>query len=175
MKKVKLKYQEEAVKNNGVVLGSIIATLIALTPFIFNLYESVPNVKVWDTYFFTYDSSYYENIAVLAWTLTGKVVPLFLIIIWFFTCRHWWYHTLLIPIGMFIYQIIIVLDDDLKFADQKEWLILLPIMVIIIPSIYLIRAKMFDKLNTANKTLEDLEAEFTVRPKTVWGKVKQYF
>ncbi|WP_241492521.1 hypothetical protein [Lacinutrix himadriensis] len=173
MKKTELKSQDKV--DSGVILGSVIATLIAATPFIFNLYESVPDVKVWDTYFFTYSSDYYESIFVLAWTLAGKVVPLFLIVIWFFTCRHWWYHALLIPIAMFTYQIMIVLNDDLSYTDQHELIVLLPVMAIIIPSIYLIRAKMFDKLTTANKTLEDLEAEFTVRPKTLWGKVKQYF
>ena len=161
--------------DNGVVLGSIIATLIAATPLLFNLYESVPDVKTWDTFLFTYHSNYYESVFVLAWTLIGKVIPLFLMIIWFFTCRHWWYHALLIPIGMFIYQIIVILDDDLSFADQNELLVLLPVMVLVIPSIYLIRARMFNKLNTANKTLEELEEEFAVRPKTVWGKIKQYF
>lgn len=48
-------------------------------------------------------------------------------------------------------------------------------MDIIIPSIYLIRAQMMDKLNDASKTLEELEAEFMIKPTTFWGKVKQYF
>ena len=48
-------------------------------------------------------------------------------------------------------------------------------MAIIIPSIYLLRAQMFNKLNTAGKTMEELEAEFMIKPKTFWGKIKQYF
>ncbi|MFD2541543.1 hypothetical protein ACFSSB_04365 [Lacinutrix gracilariae] len=162
-------------KRDGVILGSIIATIIASTPLLFNLYESVPEIKVWDTYFFTYHSNYYQNILVLAWTLTGKVVPLFLITIWFFTCRHWWYHALLVPIAMYIFQIFSIINEDITYIDKFQLLHLVPIMAIVIPSIYLIRAKMFDKINTADKTLEDLEEEFTVRPRNVWGKVKQYF
>jgi hypothetical protein len=34
---------------------------------------------------------------------------------------------------------------------------------------------MFHKINDADKTLEELEEEFMIKPKTVWGKVKQYF
>ncbi|MBU2938611.1 hypothetical protein KO494_03565 [Lacinutrix sp. C3R15] len=162
-------------KRDGVILGSIIATIIASTPLLFNLYESVPEIKVWDTYFFTYHSNYYQNIMVLAWTLTGKIVPLFLILIWFFTCRHWWYHALLVPIVMYLFQIFSIINEDITYIDKFQLLHLVPIMAIVIPSIYLIRAKMFDKINTADKTLEDLEEEFTVRPKNVWGKVKQYF
>ena len=52
---------------------------------------------------------------------------------------------------------------------------LVPLMAIIIPTIYLIRAKMFDKLNTASKTMEELEDEFMIKPKNIWEKIKQYF
>jgi len=99
-----------------------------------------------------------------------------LLFIWFFTCRHWWYHTLLVPIAMYIYQVIIILNDDLSFTDNTNQIFyLLPIMAFIVPSIYLIRAQMFNKLNTANKSLEELEQEFMIKPTTFWEKIKQYF
>ena len=148
------------------LVGSIVATIIAATPFIFNLYQSVPNIRVWDTFLFTYESKYYESVAVVAWTLMGKIIPLILLFIWFFTNRHWWYHVILIPIGMYFYQIITTINDDLEFADSNSILYLLPVMAIIIPSIYLIRAKMFDKINTADKSLEELEDEFKIKPRS---------
>ena len=86
--------------------GSLVATIIAATPFIFNLYQSVPDTQVWDTFLFTYNSGWYESANVSAWTLMNKIVPLMLLFIWFFTCRHWWFHTLLVPIAMYIYHII---------------------------------------------------------------------
>lgn len=151
------------------------ATTIAATPFIFNLYQSVPEVKVWDTFLFTYDSNYYEDVSVVAWTLMNKIVPLILLFIWFFTCRHWWYHTLLVPIAMYVYQIVITLNGDLYFVDGNEIVYILPIMAIIIPSIYLIRAQMFEKLNSADKSMEELEEEFKIKPKGMWQKLGDYF
>ena len=159
----------------GLVVGSIVATLIAITPYLFYLYESVPDVKSWDTFFGTYQSNYYKSVFVLAWTLTGKIIPLFLLFIWFFTCRHWWYHVLLVPIAMYSYQIFITLGSDLNYLDSNQLIYLIPIMAVIIPSIYLIRARIFNKINDANKTLEELEEEFKVSPKNFWGKVKDYF
>ncbi len=156
------------------ILGSFIATLLAITPFLFNLYESVPHVKVWDTFLFTYESVYYETMFVLAWTLMNKLIPLFLLFIWFFTCRHWWYHALLVPVALYCYQILIIFNDDLQFMDTKQILYLLPVMAIVIPSIYLIRAKMFNKLNQ-NKSLQELEDEFAMRPKGFLSKFKDYF
>ena len=48
-------------------------------------------------------------------------------------------------------------------------------MAIIIPSIYLVRARMFNRINDADKTLEELEEEFKVGGKGFWGKFSDYF
>ena len=179
--KQKLKFQvsEDKIKkgnNRSLILGSLIATFLGLSPFLFTIYESVPSVKTWSTSWFTYDSPYYENVQVFAWTITTKLIPLIFIILWFLTNRHWWYHSLLVPIAMYLYHLIIIVNDDMRFADTNEQkFFLVPVMAIVIPSIYLIRAKMFNKINDANKTLEELEEEFMIKPTTIWGKVKQYF
>lgn len=174
LKKVESKYRDTFNKKE-LVYGSIIATFIAISPFIFNLYQSVPDQKVWNTFLFTYDSNYFESVYVVAWTLAGKIIPLLLMFIWFFTCKHWWYHTIIVPISMFIYQAIQTLNSDLSWVDNNLILYMLPIMAIVIPTIYLIRARMFNKLNTANKSLEELEAEFMIKPKGFWDKLRQYF
>jgi len=76
---------------------------------------------------------------------------------------------------MYAYQIIGVLNDDLAFSDTNQFLYLLPVMAIIIPSIYLIRAKMFNKINDADKTMQELEDEFKIKPKGIFGKLRDYF
>ena len=172
--KLRSKFQE-ASSNRSLILGSVVATLIAITPFLFTLYEGVPDTKVWNTFLFTYDSNYYESANVVAWTILGKLIPIYLLFIWFFTCRHWWYHALLVPIIMYFYQIIIIFNDDIRFADTNQFLYLLPVMAIVIPSIYLIRARMFNKLIDADKTMEELEEEFKVKPKGFFSKLKEYF
>ncbi|WP_347925830.1 hypothetical protein [Pontimicrobium sp. SW4] len=159
----------------SLLLGSLVATFIASTPFIFNLYESVPDVKIWDTFLFTYESGWYESANVMAWTIMGKIIPLSLLIVWFFTNRHWWYHALLVPMIMYVYQIIEAFNDDIKFSEENNVLYLLPVMAIVIPSIYLIRARMFNKINDADKSLEELEEEFKVGGKGFWGKLSDYF
>lgn len=159
----------------SIFIGTIIAIFITSTPLLFSLYESVPSSKVWNTFLFTYDSNFWEDAQYAMWVFTGKFIPLLLLIIWFFTNRHWWYHALLVPIIMYSYQIVTMYNTDNKIIDENQTLYLLPVMAVIIPSIYLIRAKMFDKINNADKTLEELEEEFMIKPKTIWGKVRQYF
>ena len=167
-------FQTDRRVSSSAVIGSIIGTLIASTPLLFSLYESVPAEKVWDTFMFTYDSNAWEDAQYAMWVYTGKLVPLLLLFIWFFTNRHWWYHALLVPIAMYIFQLIVSFNAEKNF-DEFQLIYMLPVMAIIIPSIYLIRAKMFNKLNDADKTMQELEEEFMYKPLTFWGKVKQYF
>ena len=152
------------INKKEIIIGTILATIIAITPYLFTLYESVPQIQVWDTFLFTYNAKYYGTVFVLAWTLTSKLVPLLLLFIWIFTCRHWWYHVLLVPIAMYVYQIITIFNDDLDFVDENQIIYLLPVMAVIIPSIYLLRAKMFNKLNDAEKTMDELEEELKSKP-----------
>ena len=160
--------------SKGLVIGSIIATLIAITPYLFYLYESVPNTKIWNTFLFTYDSTFWEDVNYAMWVLIGKLIPLYLLFLWFFTCRHWWYHTLLVPIAMYLFQIVVMLFTDTNL-DEFQLAYMIPVMAIVIPSIYLIRARIFNEINTATKSLEELEDEFKISPKNFWEKIKEYF
>ncbi len=185
MDKQKLKLTREQLKSQQedkilikkrFFLGSIIATLIAGSPFLFYLYNYVPPTAQWDTLLFSYHSGFYENAQTAMWMLTGKLITLLFLVIWFFTCRHWWHHALLVPISMYIYQIFLAIYQDTNSSvDNFDLVYLLPIMALIIPSIYLIRAKVFDKINDAGKTMQELEDEFKIRPKGVFGKLKEYF
>jgi len=69
---------------------------------------------------------------------------------------------LLVPIAMYVYHIITIINDDLEFSEETQILYLLPVIAVVIPSIYLIRARMFNKLTDADKTLEELEEEFKI-------------
>lgn len=158
--------------SSSLVKGSVVALLIAITPYLFYSYESFPEVKVWETFLFTYEANWYQKVNVSLWTMMGKFIPLFLLIIWIITCRHWWYHVILIPIGMFAFQLISVINDDASFVDEVEIWWLFPIMLVIIPFVYLTRAKVFNKMNANDmqKFEEDL-----MEQKTIWQQVKELF
>ena len=138
-------------------MGSIIAFSIAISPYIFYSYRSFPQQKVWETFLFTYEANWYQEVYTSVWTFMGKFIPLYLLTIWFLTCKHWWYHVILIPIGMFLFQLISAINDDIKFSDEIEIWYLVPIMAIIVPLVYLIRAKIFASMH--NPTLEEIEYE----------------
>lgn len=171
----KLKSLPTVNRKKTIFLGSLTATIIGITPYLFYMYESVPETKIWDTFLFTYNSTVYGDIHMVAWTLCGKLIPLLLLTIWFVSCRHWWHHAILIPMIMYIYQIAGFISSDTGFFDEFQLMHLVPVMAIIIPSIYLVRARLFNRLNTVDKSTQELEDELMFKPKTLWGKIKQYF
>ncbi|MAZ72686.1 MAG: hypothetical protein CMC70_06030 [Flavobacteriaceae bacterium] len=158
--------------SSSLVRGSFIALLIAITPYIFYTYESFPQTKVWETFLFTYEANWYQKVNVSVWTMMGKFVPLLLLFIWFFTCKHWWFHVLLIPIGMFAFQLFNVINDDASFVDEVEIWWLFPIMMVIVPFVYLIRAKLFAKVR--GNDLEEFEEELGQK-RTLWQQILDLF
>ena len=139
-------------RSKFLLLGSIIALTIAFSPYLFYLYEIFPSGPVWENSLFTYESIYYENVLTAAWTYLGKIVPLLLLLIWFFTCKHWWYHAILVPIVMYSYQITITFYQDF-YAPQNEFVMdanqliyLAPFFIVILSIVYLIRVKIFDRI-----------------------------
>ncbi len=130
--------------------GSIIAIFIAFTPYLFYIYEIFPNGPVWETSFFTYESKYYLDVLTAAWTYTSKLVPLSLLLIWFFTCKHWWYHVILVPLIMYTYQLLSVFYEDVYLdviaMDSGDLVFMAPFFIIILSIVYLVRIKIFDRI-----------------------------
>ena len=133
------------------LLGSVIAFLIAFSPYLFYLYEIFPDGSVWENSFFIYESKYFENVLTAAWTYLGKITPLMLLLIWFFTCKHWWYHAILIPIVMYVFQLVVTFYQDVylestRFMDIDGLIYLAPFFFIILVVVYLVRIQIFDRI-----------------------------
>lgn len=39
-------------------------------------------------------------------------------LIWYFTAKNWFKNAILVPVGMLFYQIIFLLDEEIKFQDE---------------------------------------------------------
>ncbi len=142
-----LKDVSKTVKRRALWVGTLIAVILISTPYLFTLYDIFPDVPVWETSFGTYTSNYYDSVNVVAWTLTGKIIPLYLLLIWFFTCKHWWYHVIIVPICMYSFQIFGIINEDIIFTDIKDIYILAPIILIMSIFSYTVRTRVFDKIH----------------------------
>jgi len=165
----KSKPQDKA--KNELIGGGIIVFLLVLAPFIFYSYEGLSSEsKTWETSLFTIETSFY-SINTFGWFLVSKIVPIYLLLIWFFTCKHWWHWIILIPLAMYIFQLWGIINQS-RNADEVEFFYLLPLMMIIVPAVYLIRAKLFAKVR--GNDLRKFEEELGTR-KSIFGQLKDLF
>ena len=121
--------------------GSLIIAFMLFVPYAFYLYKTFPDVKIYDTGFYTFESRYYESVRFFMYNVFAKLVPLSLLLIWFTTCKHWWYYSIVIPISVYIFQLISVLNDDVEFSDDFEFIYSLPFTIIILGILFFIRTR----------------------------------
>jgi len=130
-----------------IVIESIIVLLVVMSPFVFKSHEffsTDPEATI-NIFGYIIDRNGFTSLSIYAWFMLGKLVPLYLFLIWFFTCKHWWYHILLIPLCMYAFQIFEVLYSDDQYVDTENILWILPVCMLVIPFVYFIRIKLYDK------------------------------
>ena len=142
------------------VIEGLVALLIAISPLLFYSYKYFPiNAEgTWSYLGITFTNNGYDDITVAFYFYLSKLVPLLLFIVWFFTSKNWWYHIILIPIAMYAFQLYSVFSEDSQKIDENELLYLLMVCMVIIPIVYFIRLKLFDKY-VHGIDLEAMEAE----------------
>ncbi|MBC9797269.1 hypothetical protein IBL28_14940 [Sinomicrobium sp. FJxs] len=120
--------------------------LIAVSPFIFYLYKGFPETKTWETYFFTLKSLNYSSVYAAGWNFVNKFVPLYLLLLWFLTCRHWWKYIILIPMTLFIFQLFSVLNSSIRYVDEMEIYWLIPVILVTTAVVQTFRLKLFYRI-----------------------------
>ena len=141
-----MKKQKQLTKKRF-TLESLAVLLILITPFLFKIHEYFPEdpeAKV-SILGFEITRNGFQDISVYVWFLLGKFIPLYLLTLWFLTCKHWWYHAILIPITMYAFQIFEVIFSDDKYVDTDNIMWLLPVCMAVIPLVYLVRIKLYDR------------------------------
>ena len=93
------------------------------------------------------------------------------LLIWFFTCKHWWHWIILAPIAMYSFQLWGVINES-NDLDTLELIYIIPLMMILVPSVYLIRAKLFNKIR--GNDLEAFERELGAN-KNIIQQLKDLF
>ncbi|NNK75918.1 MAG: hypothetical protein HKP42_07625 [Maribacter sp.] len=143
-----------------IVLESIFVFFIALSPFLYKIYDYLPEDPEATISFFgiVIDNNGFGDISMYVWFVMSKVVPLYLMVFWFMTAKNWWYHIILIPIAMYAFQLFEVLFDSDDIIDTENIWWLLPICMVIIPIVYFFRIKLYDKY-VHGIDLEAMDAE----------------
>ena len=143
-----------------ILIESSFVFFIAISPFLYKLYDYLPEDPEATISFLgiTIGNGGFPDVSMYVWFLTSKIVPLYLLILWFLTANNWWYHIIIIPIAMYAFQLFeVVFDSDNNIDTENIWW-LLPICMVIVPVVYFIRIKLYDKY-VHGIDLEAMDAE----------------
>mgnify|MGYP000680693379 CR=1 FL=1 len=156
-----------------IVLESFFIFFIIIPPFLFKIPDYIPQepnaiVSILGT---TISNNGFPDVSMFFWFIINKVIPLYLLILWFLSSKDWWYHIILIPITMYSFQLFEVFYMDSDEVDTKNILWILPICMVVIPFVYFIRVKIYDKyvhgidLDAMDKELKELKERERLRNK----------
>lgn len=130
-------------RKKSLLIGSIIIFLIIITPYLLYFSTNIPSeLTEYKTIFGTIKAGYYDFVNLYIYWFFSKFVPLLLLFIWFITNKHWWVHALIIPISVYLFQLIAVINDSIDYVDEVEFIYTVPIALIVIVILYFLRTKM---------------------------------
>ncbi|MBV1887920.1 MAG: hypothetical protein KUG51_01390 [Urechidicola sp.] len=138
--------------------GSLIIAFMLFLPYAFYLYKVFPEVEIYETRFFTIDAEIYGSVRNLMYYVFAKFIPLTLLLIWFTTCKHWWYYSIAIPIAVYIFQLVSILNDGVGVVDEVEFIYSVPFTITILVALFFIRSKisLFLKATDLKKQADEL-------------------
>lgn len=138
--------------------GSLIIAFMLFIPYTFYLYQKFPDEESFELFGSTFTSNYYESVRYFFHAFFSKLIPLSLLLVWFTTSKHWWYHSIAIPIAVYVFQLISVVNDDTGLIDEMEFVYSLPFTLLILTILYFIRGKisLFLKATDLKKQADDL-------------------
>ncbi len=126
--KTNTKFRQTDRKKN-LLTGVFLSLLLIATPFLFYIYKYAPDSKEWDTVFGTIRASGFSNVNSYMHAVFTKFTFIMLTTIWFLTSNNWWKYAILVPLVMFLFQFIGVLNYELQYIDEFDFWYSLPIIV----------------------------------------------
>lgn len=116
--------------------GVVISLILIATPFLFYLYRFAPKAENWDLGIIAIQSGGFKTVIGFVHAFFTKVTFLLITTIWFFTCSKWWRYAILVPFGMFFFQLTGVLNHQIQYTDDFDFWkvtpILLPVVIIMV-------------------------------------------
>jgi hypothetical protein len=130
-------------KKTSLLISSIIAILICLSPFLLYIHNLIPDhLENFETIFGTIKGGQFEIAQVFVYMLFNKFVPLFLLILLYITNKNWWSNVILIPIATYLFQLTSILSSSATSIDDNEFIYVIPITVIILTPLYFIKKRL---------------------------------
>ncbi|MDV7187714.1 hypothetical protein R3X25_10515 [Lutibacter sp. TH_r2] len=130
-------------KRASLYWGSLIVLILTFSPYLLYIYRLIPeDIESYRTIFGEIKAGYFGDVQLYVHWVFNKFVPLLLLSILYITNKKWWSLAILIPISVYLFQLIGVLNDGNEFVDEIEFIYTIPILIIVSLILFLIRKKL---------------------------------
>lgn len=124
-------------RNKIELVDVIVIVLIAVSPYIFYIQYLLP-----DSELKRYIIEYGNDLDTVLWFYAIKIHLIVLLLIWHFTCQHWWRVSILIPLILEIFKLIGLFNSDADTFDEVDFIISFPVTIPIIFLVILLLNKL---------------------------------
>jgi hypothetical protein len=103
----------------------ILATVVIIG---FRIVHNIPReIEVLDLYFFQIDDFGFADVSTFIWFLSFKVILIFILLFWFFSCAYWWRLVLIVPLAIELFKLYEMLDVNTLIMDETNHIYSLPL------------------------------------------------
>jgi len=157
--RIKLRFQKTD-KKYSIISGVLLSLILTTTPFLFYLYRlAPPESEEWNTIFGTIKSNGFSNVQSYIYTLFTKITFLLLTGIWFLTSNNWWKYAILVPLTMFLFQLLGVINSELEYIDEFDFWYSLPVILPILFFVIYISFRISKNQNNSIELMQEVEDE----------------
>ncbi|WP_380216299.1 hypothetical protein [Jejudonia soesokkakensis] len=147
-------------KKRSIIIGVLLSILLTATPFLFYIYQFAPaDSKEWETSFGTIRANGFNSVQSFMHAVFTKATFVLLLGIWFLTARNWWKYAILIPLTMFLFQFVGVLNVELAYIDEYDFWYSLPIITPIILFLIFISIRLSSKQDISASLKREVDDE----------------
>lgn len=136
------------------ILGGVCSLLLLFSPYLFYLYEVAPaDSDMWELGFITIHAGGFKSVQIMCHAAISKLFPFLLLSMAYFNLGQWWKYFFMVPIGMFLYQFLGVINYQSSYIDDFDFYLSLPILVPLLALIMYLDRKL--KLYALKSDLQD--------------------
>jgi len=156
-------YKTPIMKNKrrvALFIGSVFAIVVFISPYFLYIHLSVSrDLESFESIFGLVEGGHYLRAQIFLYWFFSKFVMLLLLSIWFITNKHKWVYVLIVPIAIYLFQLINVINDGKKyFTDMIEFIHTIPVILLFMGILYFIRYKIGIYIHTTDlkKEMDDI-------------------
>lgn len=135
-KKTNTTFRLEDKRHKRFIGGVVISLILISAPFVFYVYRLAPVEPVWkiNTWFgeFSMGSGGFPTVKTFLHSFLTKMMFLVFLTIWFFDSYKWWRFAILVPFGLFFYQLISLLNHKIGYTDNFNFWHVVPLLLPIV-------------------------------------------